>query len=325
MNADAPLPLVTIGDIRTAAARISGIARRTPLVHGSTGSSVTALRLKCENMQVAGAFKIRGAANMLARFGRDELARGVITYSSGNHAQALACAAGRLGVPAVVVMPTTAPAVKVSGTRAFGADVFFAGTTSAERKSEAERIQRARGLVMVPPFDHPWIIAGQGTVGLEIVEDCPEVDEVYVPVGGGGLLAGVAAAVKALRPAARVIGVEPAGAAKMSRSLAAGSPVTLESTASMADGLLPLRPGDLTFAHARALVDQVVTVDEDSLGNAVRYVAREARILVEPSGAASVAAVLQRYGSAGNVPRPVVAILSGGNIALDQIAAILAG
>jgi threonine dehydratase len=262
---------------------------------------------------------------MLARFGRDELVRGVITYSSGNHAQALACAARLLGVPAVVVMPTTAPLVKVSGTRAFGAEVVFAGTTSAERKSEAERIQHARGLVMVPPFDHPWIIEGQGTVGLEILEDCPDVHEVYVPVGGGGLLAGVAAAVKALRPGARVIGVEPAGAAKMSRSLAAGGPVTLESTASIADGLLPLRPGDLTFAHARALVDEVVTVDEDRLTEAVRHVAREARILVEPSGAASVAAVLQRYGSAAGVSRPVVAILSGGNIALAQFAAILAG
>jgi threonine dehydratase len=325
MNADAPLPLVSLDDIRSAAARISGIVRRTPLVHGSTSSSGTALRLKCENMQVAGAFKIRGAANMLARFGRDELAGGVITYSSGNHAQALACAARLLGVPAVVVMPTTAPAVKVNGTRAFGADVIFNGTTSAERKAEAERLQHARGLVMVPPFDHSWIIAGQGTVGLEIVEDCADVHEVYVPVGGGGLLAGVAAAIKALRPGARVIGVEPAGAAKMSRSLAAGRPVTLESTASIADGLLPLRPGDLTFAHARALVDEVVTVDEDRLRDAVRYVAREARIVVEPSGAASVAAVLQRYGSAADVARPVVAILSGGNIALDEIAAILAG
>src|SRR5215203_2870232 len=294
MNADAPLALVTLDDIRSAAARIGGTVRRTPLVDASTGPGETALRLKCENMQVAGAFKIRGAANMLARFGRNELVRGVITYSSGNHAQALACAARLLGVPAVVVMPTTAPLVKVSGTRAFGAEVVFAGTTSAERKSEAERLQRARGLVMVPPFDHPWIIAGQGTVGLEILEDCPDVHEVYVPVGGGGLLAGVAAAVKALRPATRVVGVEPSGAAKMSRSLAAGAPVTLDRTASIADGLLPVRPGDLTFAHARALVDEVITVDEDGLADAVRFLAREAKILVEPSGAAGVAAVRQR-------------------------------
>ena len=276
-------------------------------------------------MQVAGAFKIRGAANMLARLNPDDLARGVITYSSGNHGQALACAAQLLGAPAVVVMPTTAPAVKVNGARGFGAEVVFAGTTSSERKAEAERIQRARGLVMVPPFDHAWIIAGQGTVGLEILEDCPDVAEVYVPVGGGGLLAGVAAAVKALRPVTRVIGVEPAGAAKMSRSLAAGAPVTLERTSSIADGLLPVRPGDLTFAHARALVDEVVTVDDDSLADAVRYLAREAKVLVEPSGAASVAAIRQRYGSIDALDRPIVAVLSGGNIAPEQMAAILAG
>ena len=228
MNADASLPLVTLAEIRSAAARIRGIVRRTPLVHGSSSPGATALLLKCENMQVAGAFKIRGAANMLARLGREDLARGVITYSSGNHGQALACAASLLGVPAVVVMPTSAPSVKVIGTRGYGAEVVFAGTTSAERKAEAERIQQARRLVMVPPFDHPWIIEGQGTVGLEIIEDCPGVEDVYVPVGGGGLLAGVAAAVKALKPEARIIGVEPAGAAKMSRSLAAGAPVTLD-------------------------------------------------------------------------------------------------
>jgi threo-3-hydroxy-L-aspartate ammonia-lyase len=325
MNADAPLPLVTLDEIRAAAARIGGIARRTPLVHGSSSSATTALLLKCENMQVAGAFKIRGAANMLARLDREDLARGVITYSSGNHGQALACAARVLGTRAVVVMPTTAPPVKVNGARAFGAEIVFAGTTSADRKSEAERIQHARGLVMVPPFDHSWIIAGQGTVGLEIVEACPDVHEVYVPVGGGGLLAGVAAAVKALRPASRVIGVEPTGAAKMSRSLAAGTPVTLDNAASIADGLLPVRPGDLTFAHARALVDEVVTIDDDSLADAVRYLAREAKILAEPSGAASVAAVRRRYGSLDAIERPVVAVISGGNIALDRLAELFAG
>src|SRR4051794_18077612 len=220
MNADAPSPLVTLDEIRAAAARIRGIARRTPLVYGSPSPRATALRLKCENMQVAGAFKIRGAANMLARLRRQDL-RGVITYSSGNHGQALACAARLLGTPALVVMPATAQAVKVSGTRAFGAEIVFAGTTSPERKAAAERLQQERGFVMVPPFEHPWIIEGQGTVGLEIVEDYPDVQDVYVPVGGGGLLAGVAAAIKALRPGACVIGVEPAGAPKMSRSLAA--------------------------------------------------------------------------------------------------------
>jgi threonine dehydratase len=272
---------------------------------------------------VAGAFKIRGAANMLARLARDDLARGVITYSSGNHGQALACAARLLGVPAVVVMPTTAPPVKVSGARAFGAEVVFAGTTSADRKAEAERLQLERRLTMVPPFDHPWIIAGQGTVGLEIVEDCADFDEVYVPVGGGGLLSGVAVAVKAWRPAARVVGVEPVGAAKMSRSLAAGRPVTLERTASIADGLLPVRPGDLTFAHVQALVDEVVTVDDASLVDAVGYLARDAHLVVEPSGAAAVAAIRQRYGALDAIDHPVVAVLSGGNIAPERLAEML--
>jgi threonine dehydratase len=220
-------------------------------------------------------------------------------------------------------MPTTAPSVKVNGTRAFGAEVVFAGTTSAERKLEAERLQRERGLVMVPPFDHPWIIAGQGTVGLEIAEDCPDVREVYVPVGGGGLLAGIAAALKALAPRARVIGVEPAGAAKMSRSLAAGKPVTLDQASSVADGLLPVRPGDLTFEHARALVDEVMTVDEESLGDAMRYLVRGAKIVAEPSGAASVAAVLARHGDLGRFEGTVVAVVSGGNIAPERFARLL--
>jgi threo-3-hydroxy-L-aspartate ammonia-lyase len=323
MSADAPPRLVAPDEIRAAEARIRGIARRTPLVPGPTTVPGAALRLKCENLQVAGAFKIRGAANMLAQLPRDDLARGVITYSSGNHGQALACAARLLGVPAVVVMPTTAPPVKINGTRGFGAEVVFAGTTSADRKREAERLQLERHLTMVPPFDHPSIVAGQGTVGLEVVEDCPDFEEIYVPVGGGGLLAGVAVAVKAWRPAARVIGVEPAGAAKMSRSLAAGVPVTLEHTTSIADGLLPVRPGDLTFAHVRALVDEVVTVEDASLADAVGYLAREAHLVVEPSGAAGVAAIRQRYGALDRVEHPIVAVLSGGNIAPERLAEML--
>ena len=323
MHADVPVRLVSADDIRAAAVRIRGIVRRTPLVHGPTTVPGAALRLKCENLQVAGAFKIRGAANMLALLPRDDLARGVITYSSGNHGQALACAARLIGVPAVVVMPTTAPPVKVNGARAFGAEIVFAGTTSADRKAEAERLQLERQLAMVPPFDHPWIVAGQGTVGLEVIEDCTDLHEIYVPVGGGGLLAGVAVAVKALRPSARVIGVEPAGAAKMSRSIAAGMPVTLERTASIADGLLPVRPGDLTFMHVRELVDEVVTVDDESLADAVRHLAADAHLVVEPSGAASVAAIRARYGALNAIERPVVAVLSGGNIAPEQLVDLL--
>lgn len=312
--------LVPLAEIRLAADRIAALARRTPLVPASVDPRRSGLSLKLENLQVAGAFKMRGAANMLRQLEPDQLRRGVITYSSGNHGQALACAARQLGAPAVVVMPTTAPRVKVEGARGYGAEVIFAGTTSAERKHEAERICGERGLTMVPPFDHPWIIAGQGTVGLEILEDCPGVTDVYVPVGGGGLLAGVAAAIKRLQPATRVIGVEPEGAAKMSRSLAAGAPVTLDATSSIADGLLPVRPGDLTFAHVRALVDEVVIVSDEAIAAAVGWLARESHVVAEPSGAASVAAALARPWLPG---AQVVAIVSGGNVEPERLAEML--
>ena len=234
--------LVELAAIDAAAERIRGAVRRTPLVDVSDVAG-RSLRLKCENLQVAGAFKIRGAFNLVTQIASESAVRGVITYSSGNHAQAVAWAARALGLPAVVVMPETAPAVKVEGTRSYGAEVSFEGTTSVQRRRRAEALAAERGLTMVPPFDHPEIIAGQGTVGLEILEDRPAVDTVYVPIGGGGLVAGVAAAVKRRRPSARVIGVEPVGAAAMARSVEAGAPVTLESVASIADGLLPVRPG----------------------------------------------------------------------------------
>jgi len=320
MSAAEFVDLVSLDAIRDAARRIAPFVRRTPLVPATDDGRFPGFWLKCENLQVAGAFKIRGAANMVRQLDADALRRGVITYSSGNHGQALACIAAELGVPAVIVMPSTAPSVKVDGARAYGADVVFAGTTSADRKREAERIRDERGLIMVPPFDHPWIIAGQGTLGLEILEDVPDATDIYVPVGGGGLLSGVAAAVKRIRPSTRVIGVEPEGGAKMSRSLAAGAPVTLERTASIADGLLPVRPGDLTFAHVRALVDDVVTVSDDAIAAAVRWLARESHLVVEPSGAASVAAALAR-------PWPpashVVAVVSGGNVAPDRFAELV--
>src|SRR6188768_142106 len=201
--------MVNLTDIKEAAERVRTIARITPLLD-VTALAGRPLLLKCESMQPGGAFKIRGAYNMVARLTDDQRRRGVITYSSGNHGQAMALAARELGAPAVVVMPTTAPAIKVEGARAFGAEVIFAGTTSADRRIRAEAEAAARGLTMVPPFDHEWIIAGQGTAGLEILEQCPKVGAIVVPVGGGGLLAGVAAAVKQLRPAVKVIGVEPA-------------------------------------------------------------------------------------------------------------------
>ena len=308
--------LVSLDAIRSAAARITGVARRTPLLDVSdiAGRSI---HLKCENLQPIGAFKVRGAYNMIARLDPEARARGVITYSSRNHGNAVAYAARKLGIPAVIVMPTTAPRVKVDGARELGAEVIFEGTTTLHRKARAEQEQQARGLVMVPPFDHEWIIEGQGTVGLEIVEALPDVGTVVVQVGGGGLIAGVATAVKALRPSARVIGAEPAGAPKMTSSRAAGHPVTLERTSSIADGLLAVRPGELTFLHAQHFVDDVVVVSEDAIVGATRWLVERAHLVVEPSGAVAVAAVFENL---VNGPDPVVAVLSGGNVSLETLA-----
>jgi threonine dehydratase len=325
--------LVRLTDIQAAAERIRGVAFRTPLIEVSIGSRIQSDRrggpsgppafgLKCVNFQPMGAFKIRGAYNMLAQIPSEARAAGVVTYSSGNHGQAVALAAERLGMRAVIVMPETAPRVKVEGVRQYGGEVIFAGTTSVDRRIRAEAEAAARGLTIVPPFDHPWIIAGAGTCGLEILDQCPDVTAIYVPVGGGGLLSGIAVAVKASRPAVRVIGVEPAGAARMTASRAAGHPVKLEKTSSIADGLLPLQPGSLTFAHAQALVDDLVTVDDEAIAGAVRWLFREARIVAEPSGAASVAAVLQAGASVGP---GTVAVISGGNVSPADFAAYIGG
>ena len=320
--------LVTIADIRAAAERIRGVAVRTPrvdvgrvLLDPPTGSG-PAISLKCENQQPMGAFKIRGAVNFLAQLPPEARAAGVITYSSGNHGQAVALAAQRLGMLAVVVMPETAPRVKVEGVKSYGGEVIFAGTTSLDRKARAEAEAAARHLTMVPPFDHPWIIAGAGTCGLEILEQKPDVKVIYVQVGGGGLIAGIAAAVKGSRTDVRIVGVEPAGAAKMFASRAAGHPVKLDTTASIADGLLPLRPGDMTFAHVQAFVDDIVTVTDDEIAAAVGWLHREAGIVAEPSGATSVAAVLRAGGAdaAGTV-----AVISGGNVSPEDHARYVGG
>ena len=315
--------MVSLDDIRAAAERVKPVARVTPLVDVSEAAGAP-LFLKCESLQPGGAFKIRGAYNMVAQLTGDQRRRGVITFSSGNHGQAMALAARHLGAPAVVVMPTTAPAIKVEGAKGFGAEVIFAGTTSIDRRRRAEAEAAARGLTMVPPFDHEWIIEGQGTCGLEILTQVPKVEIVAVPVGGGGLVSGVAAAIKLSRPNVRVVGVEPAGAAKMTASLAAGHPVTLDSTQSIADGLMPVRPGDLTFEHVKAFVDQVVTVEDALIARAALWLFHEAKQVVEPSGAATVAATL--WPSEGSLLADrhavVVAILSGGNVAPETLASL---
>jgi threonine dehydratase len=319
------VPLVTLDAIRAAARRIATIARVTPVLD-VTDAAGRPLILKCEPHQPGGAFKIRGAANMLLRLPREALDRGVITYSSGNHGQAVALAASRLGAPAVIVMPTTAPEIKVNGVKRWGAEVILEGATSIDRRRRAEREADARGLTMVPPFDHEWIIEGQGTCGLEILDQVPDVEMVAVPVGGGGLVSGVSAAIKLSRPGIVVVGVEPAGAAKMSASLSAGHPVTLDRVNSIADGLIPVRPGDLTFEHVKAYVDGVVTVDDAHIARAALWLFSEAKQVVEPSGAATVAAVLWPGPGSPLADRSkkTVAILSGGNVSPATLAKLAA-
>jgi threonine dehydratase len=316
--------LVGLDEIRAAAVRIRGVARRTPLIDAPLPSG--RVWLKAESLQQVGAFKLRGAYNFLASCAPATLSGGVVTYSSGNHAQAVAWSARAFGVPATVVMPTDAPPVKRDATIAFGAHVEEIGTTTIERRARAEQLLAERGGVMVPPFDHPAIIAGQGTTGIEIHEQLGEervrragsasavgpLSLLLVPIGGGGLLAGVAAAIRALSPETRIIGIEPEGAPKMRRSIEAGAPITLDRVETIADGLKPVRPGDLTFAHVRQLVDGVVLVDDESIRRAVLW-CYDRRLIVEPSGAASVAALLS-----GRVdPAPsgeTCAVLSGGNL-----------
>ena len=310
------MTLVTLEEIRAARERIKAVAKVTPLVDVSKLAG-RPLWLKCESLQPGGAFKIRGAYNMVAQLTDDQRRRGVITYSSGNHGQAVALAARALGAPAVVVMPTSAPAIKVDGATGFGAEVIFAGTTSLHRRAKAEEEAAARGLTMVPPFDHAWIVAGQGTLGLEILDQLPDVATVLVPVGGGGLVSGVSAAIKQSRPAVAVVGIEPSGAASMKNAIDAGEVRTLENSKSIADGLMAVRPGDLNFAHVRQFVDRIDTVDDPEIAAAVRWLFVNAKITAEPSGAATVAAALRRSAAYGP---PVVAIVSGGNIAPEDLA-----
>jgi threonine dehydratase len=315
----APPPLVSLDDIRAAADRVRGAALRTPVLPLPWPGPPPAhpFAVKCENLQPMGAFKVRGATNMLAQLPAAAKARGVVTYSSGNHGQGVAMAAQAMGLHAVIVMPTTAPAVKVEGVRSYGAEVIFAGTTSIDRQRRAEAEAAARGLTIVPPFDHPMIIAGQGTVGLELLDQVPDLGTVYVPMGGGGLVAGVAAAIKLSRPAVRIIGVEPTGAMKMRAARDAGHPVTLERTASIGDGIMNMRAGELTFAHVQAYVDDLVAVPDEALAAAVGWLFRTARIVAEPSGAATTAAATLGLGAPLG---RVVAIVSGGNVQPEKFA-----
>lgn len=301
-------------DFAEAARALEGIAVRTPLLELPTlteqlGAPVW---LKPELLQPVGAFKLRGAFTAVRRLSEAGRARGIVAYSSGNHAQAVAWTGRHFGIRAVVVMPESTPKVKVEGVRKWGGEVVFAGATRGpEQRAEAERLAEAEGLAMIPPYDHPDVVAGQGTIGVEIAEQLPEVAHVLVPVSGGGLIAGVAAALAERVPSAEVVGVEPAGAAKLSAALAAGRPAELPEARSMCDGLLTRQVGDVTWPVLSRHVHRAITVTEDEIGAAVRMLHQTAGLTVEPSGAVPVAALLAGHFSASG---PVVAVASGGNI-----------
>jgi len=307
------LPTVTLADIEEAREVLRGVAVETPMEESRWLSALAGgpVSLKCENLQRTGSFKARGGYLRLSRLSEEERSHGVVAASAGNHAQGVALAAQLLGIKATVFMPEGAPIPKEKATRAYGAEVIFHGRYLENAIEAALAFSKETGAVFIHPFDHPDIVAGQGTVGLEILEQSPDVTTVLVPTGGGGLLAGIAIAVKALRPDVRIVGVQAEDAAAYPASLAYGAPVALESMKTMADGIAVGRPGDLTFAAVRDHVDEIVTVSEDSLSRALLALIERAKLIVEPAGAAAVAALLDdptKYGA------PTVALLSGGNI-----------
>jgi threonine dehydratase len=311
---DSPPPCpVTLADIEAAREVIRGVAIETPMEQSRWLSALVGgpVSLKAENLQRTGSFKARGAFTRISRLSSEERARGVVAASAGNHAQGVALAAQLLGIKSTVFMPEGAPIPKERATRAYGADLVFEGTVLEESLAAARRFADETGAVLIHPFDHVDIISGAGTLGLEVLEQAPDVETVLVPTGGGGLLAGVAIAVKGLRPDVRVVGVQAAGAAAYPPSLAAGYPEHLASMKTMADGIAVGLPGDLPFAAVRDHVDEMLTVSEDSLSRAVLALAERAKLVVEPAGAAAVAAILDQPQHFGT---PVVAVLSGGNI-----------
>ncbi|WP_232678943.1 threonine ammonia-lyase [Nocardioides sp. R-C-SC26] len=304
---------VTAHEIASARELLRGLAVVTPMEESRWLSTVVGapVHLKCENLQRTGSFKARGAFVRMSRLSGEERDWGVVAASAGNHAQGVALAAQQLGVRATVFMPEGAPIPKEKATRGYGADVVFAGTTLEGALGAARAFAEETGAVFIHPFDHVDIVAGQGTLGLEVLDEVPDVATVVVPTGGGGLLAGVAIAVKALRPDVRVVGVQAAGAAAFPDSLAQGRPVPLQTMRTMADGIAVGLPGDLTFAAVRDHVDDVLTVSEESLSRALLALLERAKVVVEPAGAAAVAALLD---APGDFTGPVVAVLSGGNI-----------
>jgi threonine dehydratase len=304
---------VGLTDVQAARALLTGVVAQTPMAGARALTELCGgpVWLKCENLQRTGSFKIRGAYTRIARLGAEERARGVVAASAGNHAQGVALAAQMLRVRSTVFMPVGAALPKVAATKGYGAEVRLVGHTVDESIAAAQRFAAETGAVLVHPFDHVDVMAGQGTVGLEVLEQVPDVRTVLVCTGGGGLLGGVAAAVKGLRPDVTVVGVQAHGAAAWPVSLAEGVPVSLPSMRTIADGIAVGRPGDVTFAQVAALVDDIMTVEEDALSRALLHCLERAKLVVEPAGAAGVAALMEHP---HRFATPAVAVLSGGNI-----------
>jgi threonine dehydratase len=308
-----PVDLVSLPDICAAQKLLAGVVRTTPVEHSRALQARVAgpVYLKCENLQRTGSFKLRGGYTRIARMSAAERARGVVAASAGNHAQGVALAARLLGATATVYMPLAAPLPKIAATRAYGAEVRLVGSSVDEALLAAQAFGAESGSVFIHPFDHPDVIAGQGTVGLEIMEQCPDARTVLVPTGGGGLVSGIGVAIKATRPDVAVVAVQAEAAAAFPGSLAAGHPLALDAMATMADGIAVGCPGAVTFGHVRSIVDDVVCVSEEALSRALLLCLERLKLLVEPAGVAAVAAILEEP---RRFPPPVVAVLSGGNI-----------
>jgi threonine dehydratase len=317
--------MVTLKDIQDARMLLRGVAVRTPLVNSKLANNGH-IFVKPENLQPIGSFKLRGAYNKISSLSAEERKRGVVAHSSGNHAQGVAYAARALGVKATIVMPQAAPAVKLEATRALGAEIVPAGPASEERIQKAEELEKERGLVPVPPYNDEKIIAGQGTIGLEIVDDLPELAVVLVPIGGGGLISGIATAIKEFRAGVKVIGVEPKFAADAQASLRTGKIQSIsgeDALRTLADGLRSQSIGPINFEHIRKYVDDILTVTEDEIKQAMRHLLFSARILAEPSGAVATAAAMF-HGAEIGASGPTVAVVTGGNVEPTILASVLA-
>ncbi|TDV18392.1 threo-3-hydroxy-L-aspartate ammonia-lyase [Paraburkholderia caballeronis] len=314
---------ISYDDVVAAHERIRGVAHRTPVLTSTTANELTGAQLffKCENFQRMGAFKFRGAYNAIAQFTPQQKAGGVITFSSGNHAQAIALSARLLGVKAVIVMPQDAPAVKVEATRGYGGEVVFYDRYTEDREALGRRLAAERGLTLIPPYDHPHVMAGQGTAAKELIEDAGPLDLLFVCLGGGGLLSGCATAARALNPDCKVIGVEPEAGNDGQRSLRSGSIVHIDTPKTIADGAQTQHLGEYTFAVIRELVDDIVTVSDAELVDAMKFFASRMKAVVEPTGCLAAAAVLQRKIDVRG--KRVGVIVSGGNVDLLRFAELV--